>query len=377
MDAAAKLMPADGLDALIQALQARGFEVWGAREQAGALGLAVIEAAEDLPRGLIEEAGPGGVRLVDGGRDAYFDHTLPMQGLKRVVYPPEEKLFETGEDMVARESDVGARPTAVIGARPCDLAALDTLTQVFQQGPFPDTRYAARRQSLFLVAVNCARPADTCFCSSMNTGPRAGAEASFDLALTELIDDGRHGFLIEAGSDAGRTILEALPGEAAGDADVEQALEVSARAAAAMTREMVPDVEPLLKRAYDHPHWEEVAERCLACANCTMVCPTCFCGTVEDRSSLDGATAERWRRWDSCFTLEFSYIHGGAVRKEAASRYRQWMTHKLSHWHDQFGRSGCVGCGRCIGWCPVGIDITAEARAIAESLNPAALQEEI
>ncbi len=374
MDAAAKLMPADGLDALIRALQARGFEVWAAREQTDALGLAPVETAEDLPRGRIEEAGPGGVQLADGGRDAYFDHTLPMQGLKRLVYPPEERLFETGPDMAVRESAVEARPTAVIGARPCDLAALDTLTQVFQAGPYPDTRFAARRQSLFLVAVNCARPADTCFCSSMNTGPRA--EAGYDLALTELIGDGRHAFLVEAGSDAGRTLLEALPGEAASDAEKEEALEVSARAAAAMTRAMVPGVEALLKRAYDHPHWEEVAERCLACANCTMVCPTCFCGTVEDRSSLDGATAERWRRWDSCFTLEFSYIHGGAVRKETASRYRQWMTHKLSHWHDQFGRSGCVGCGRCIGWCPVGIDITAEAGAIAESLELGPLQEE-
>ncbi len=369
MSDAGKIIAAAGLEQLVRLLRARGFEVWAAREQAEALSLQPIESAEDLPRGRIEAAEAGKVRLVASGRDAYFDHTLPMQGLKRLVSPPEERLFACGEDLVPHETPPAATPKAVIGARPCDLVALDTLTQVFQDGPQEDRRYRARREALFLVAVNCARPAATCFCSSMDTGPRA--EAGYDLALTELYEPEAHGFLVEAGSAAGGELLEALEGEPASAADRQRALAVSEAAAAAMARAMPSDVEGLLKRAYEHPHWEAVAERCLACANCTMVCPTCFCGTVEDRSSLDGATAERWRRWDSCFTLDFSYIHGGAVRKETASRYRQWMTHKLAHWHDQFGRSGCVGCGRCIGWCPVGIDITAEAQALADAL-PAA-----
>jgi Fe-S oxidoreductase len=97
-----------------------------------------------------------------------------------------------------------------------------------------------------------------------------------------------------------------------------------------------------------------------------MVCPTCFCTTVEDVSDVTGDHAERWRRWDSCFTLGFSYIHGGSIRNSGKARYRQWMTHKLASWIDQFGTSGCVGCGRCITWCPVGIDITEEARAIRD-----------
>ncbi len=95
-----------------------------------------------------------------------------------------------------------------------------------------------------------------------------------------------------------------------------------------------------------------------------MACPTCFCTTVEDATDLDGATAERRERWDSCFTSDFSYIHGGAVRPSTGARYRHWITHKLAGWVDQFGSMGCVGCGRCITWCPVGIDITAEVRAL-------------
>ncbi|NNG02997.1 MAG: 4Fe-4S dicluster domain-containing protein [Inquilinus sp.] len=359
------VIPIQGLDDLIGILKTQGYQVWGARECDGALGLGPIATASDLPRGRIESAEAGTVRLVDGPRDAVFDHTLPMQGLKRIVYPAQERLYSTGPDMAVEEEPVEAPPLAVIGIRSCDLAALDTLATVFEGGPFVDTRFSQRREALLLVAVNCMRPAATCFCASMDTGPRA--DRGFDLALDELIEADRHVIIVTAGSARGREILDQLSGEPANKADLKAARDGSRACAEAQHRRMTDGVEGLLKRNYDHPHWAAVAERCLSCANCTMVCPTCFCGTVEDRSSLDGAEAERWRRWDSCFTLDFSYLHGGSVRTETASRYRQWMTHKLAHWHDQFGTSGCVGCGRCIGWCPVGIDITAEAAALAAS----------
>jgi len=120
----------------------------------------------------------------------------------------------------------------------------------------------------------------------------------------------------------------------------------------------------LLYANADNPQWDDVASRCLSCTNCTMVCPTCFCTNVEDVADLTGNEAERHRVWDSCFNADFSYIHGGTVRTSGRSRYRQWMTHKLAAWHDQFGSSGCVGCGRCVTWCPAAIDITAEAAAM-------------
>jgi Fe-S-cluster-containing hydrogenase component 2 len=134
-----------------------------------------------------------------------------------------------------------------------------------------------------------------------------------------------------------------------------------------MGRTLATDgLREVLLRQLDSPHWDEVGERCLACANCTLVCPTCFCSSVEDVSDLDGSHAERWRRWDSCFNPGFSHIHGGEVRNSTGARYRQWLTHKLATWHDQFGTSGCVGCGRCVTWCPVGIDLTAEAARLRE-----------
>ncbi|MBM3564328.1 MAG: sulfite reductase subunit A, partial [Alphaproteobacteria bacterium] len=221
----------------------------------------------------------------------------------------------------------------------------------------------ALRERALIVAVNCAQAGGTCFCVSMQTGPRV--KQGFDIALTELLDGGEHVFLLEAGSDEGHALLAQIPHRTASDDEIEAADGVVERTASSMGREMrSDDLNALLMGSLDHPRWDEVATRCLSCANCTLVCPTCFCTSVEDVSDLAGEQAERWRRWDSCFTMDFSYIHGGSVRAGAKSRYRQWMTHKLATWIDQFGSSGCVGCGRCITWCPVGIDITEEVRAI-------------
>jgi ferredoxin len=215
------------------------------------------------------------------------------------------------------------------------------------------------------MAVECTTPATTCFCASMGTGP--GASSGFDLRLTELVDRERHEFVIVAGSRAGAEILEAAGAAPASAEVIADAARRVAAAEASMCRTMPADARGVLLRQLEHPRWEETARRCLACGNCTMVCPTCFCTTVEDTMDLAGRTAERWRRWDSCFTADFSYIHGGSVRRGTAARYRQWLTHKLATWPDQFGESGCVGCGRCIAWCPVGIDLTAEVAAFRAS----------
>jgi len=253
--------------------------------------------------------------------------------------------------------------TAFIGVRSCELNAIQIQDRVFMGGPHVDSSYKARRESAFLVALNCGQAGGTCFCVSMNTGPKV--KEGYDLALTEVLEEGRHYFLVETGSEAGAEVAGALTLRAAGPEEIAAAERVVAHTASQMGRTLdTTDIKGLLYRNYESPRWSQVASRCLTCANCTMVCPTCFCTTVEDVTDLGGEHAERRQKWDSCFTLDFSYIHGGSVRPSARSRYRQWMTHKLATWIDQFGTSGCVGCGRCITWCPVGIDITEEAEAI-------------
>jgi Fe-S-cluster-containing hydrogenase component 2 len=233
-------------------------------------------------------------------------------------------------------------------------------------GSYSDPHYVSLRKEAFIVAVNCSQAASTCFCASMNTGPKA--DHGFDLSLTEVLNESAHYILVQVGSAKGEAVLSELPRQEAATREIDDANAIVERTAAAMTRKLdTTGIKALLQENHDHPRWDVVADRCLSCANCTMVCPTCFCHTIEDITDLTGSHAERWRKWDSCFTIEFSYIHGGSIRTSPKARYRQWLTHKLAHWIDQFGTSGCVGCGRCITWCPVGIDITEEVHALRES----------
>jgi ferredoxin len=274
-----------------------------------------------------------------------------------------------GFEIEAEESDTPRY--AFLGVRACDLRAIQIQDRVFVEGPYADPIYRSRRDGALLIAVKCAAPGGTCFCVSMGTGP--DVEAGYDLALTEVLADGRHYFTVEVGSPAGAELLDAIPHRDAEPTEEDAAGAIVDAAAERMGRELdTTDIRDLLARNLEHPRWEQVAGRCLSCTNCTLVCPTCFCSTVEDTTDLTGERAERWRRWDSCFDLDHSYIHGGSVRATGAARYRQWLTHKLGTWIDQFGSSGCVGCGRCITWCPVAIDITEEVAAIraADAAGP-------
>lgn len=352
-----------GPEPLVDALRAEGWRVIGPKVADGAIVLAEIADAGEIPRGLTDEQEGGRYRLVDGNPERWFDYVVGPQSWKKWFFPARQKLWDADRTQngfeVTPAGDAWPK-TAFFGVRPCEIAAIAVQDRVFDNGEFADPGYARRRSDTLIVAVQCARSAGTCFCASMETGPRAGA--GFDIALTEL-DDGR--FFVECGSERGAAVLARVELKDCRDGDREAALAVSRRAAGMQSRSMPADVPSLLRDNLDHPRWADVADRCLSCANCTLACPTCFCTDVEDVNDLSGDHAERWRVWDSCFTVDFSYIHGGSVRRSTMARYRQWMTHKLSAWHDQFGTSGCVGCGRCIAWCPVGIDITEEAAAIA------------
>ncbi len=355
-----------GLDRLIRMLTGDGWTVLGPVARDGAIGLESVRGIADLPRGLRDEQEKGRYRLVERGDRALFGFVHGPQSLRKVLLPPEEVLYrvEAVDDGFAiRVPDPGPTRLAVLGARGCDLAALAIQDRVWSAGEHRDARYQARREGLLVIAVQCGEPGGTCFCVSMGTGPRA--EAGYDLALTEVLEAGEPRYFVEIGSDRGADLMERLGAAAARDRDRQAAAAVSARARERMGRRMDTEgLAQLLVQEAESPHWQAVADRCLACTNCTMVCPTCFCNTSEEKPSLTGEVSERVRLWDSCFTSEFSYLHGGSVRSSVKSRYRQWLTHKLSTWHDQFGTSGCVGCGRCITWCPPGIDLTEEVAAL-------------
>ena len=356
-----------GFERLLEALAGEGYELVAPIVADNAIVYDRITGAAELPIGWTDEQEGGRYRLHRREDEARFGYVVGPQSWKKYLFPPEEKLWSVrrtnGGGMEIDAAHEAPPKRALVGVRACELHAIAIQDRVFMGGDFTDDLYRARRENLFIVAVNCTQAAATCFCVSMNTGPRA--ESGFDLALTEVIDGKDHYFTIESGSERGQGILEKLESNAASDAQL-RAAEVARAPASNQQRAMLTEGLPaLLMNNYEHKRWGDVAERCLSCANCTMVCPTCFCSTVEDVTDLSGDHAERWRKWDSCFTGDFTYIHGGSVRTSIRSRYRQWMTHKLATWHEQFGSSGCVGCGRCITWCPVGIDLTEEVRAIS------------
>ncbi len=376
MDDIRILTPTD-LGTLIVELRTSGFRVMGPTRRGDAIVTAQIRSVSDLPQGVGDTQEPAEYRLHDRDDGAYFGFAAPAQSTKPVFFPAEEVVWrgrrdhERGGHFTVERDTVDAAPIALLGVRSCDLRAVQIHDQVLSARHFRDAHYTARRDGTVVIAVACSHPAATCFCASLGTGPRPAAidpqtgQPSYDLLLTEVIDDAGHRFVAEIGTDAGRELADAVEAAKGTETDRAKAIEITDAAAARQTRAIDRDnVHGVLKASAESTRWEDVASRCLACTNCTMVCPTCFCTTVSDVSDLAGESAERHRVWDSCFSADFSYIHGGPTRESTTARYRQWITHKLSSWQDQFGMLGCVGCGRCIAWCPAGIDITEEAAAL-------------
>lgn len=356
---------------LFKALRSAGYGVIGPTIRDGAIVYDELTSIDDLPVGWTDEQEGGTYRLKKRSDDAFFGYNVGPHSWKKFLFPPSLRLWHAkkkGNNFQILPENNDTPKFAFIGVRACELHAMAVQDKVFMNGAYIDHVYKSRRENVFIVAVNCGQAGNTCFCTSMKTGPKV--TSGYDLSLTEIIQDEIHYFLVEVGSDIGVEILNQIPHEAAANKDIESADRIVEDTAKNMGRTLdTSNLKELLYNNYDNPRWDDVANRCLSCSNCTMVCPTCFCTTVEDVTDLKGENSERWRKWDSCFTVDFSYIHGGSIRSTVRSRYRQWLTHKLATWIDQFGTSGCVGCGRCITWCPVAIDLTEEVSIIRLSNN--------
>ncbi|MEK6636260.1 MAG: 4Fe-4S dicluster domain-containing protein [Planctomycetota bacterium] len=354
---------------LLDGLIKRGYQVVGPTLGEDAIVYDELKSVTDLPIGYTDEQEGGKYRIKKQNDKAFFNHTVGPHSWKKFLFPSELRMWKAkrnGNTFRFLTDNEKVKKFAFVGVRSCDIHAIFIQDKVFTSGKFADPHYKLRREGIFILAVNCGKASSTCFCASMNTGPRA--TSGFDLAMTEVLENEKHYFVIEISTELGADILREVPCIKANEEEIRIVDSVLQNTTRQIRKSIdTANIKDLLYNNYEHPRWNDTAKRCLACANCTMVCPTCFCATVEDVTDLTGEHAERWRKWDSCFTMDFSYIHGGNIRSSTKSRYRQWLTHKLATWIDQFGTSGCVGCGRCITWCPVAIDITEEVSAIRES----------
>jgi ferredoxin len=360
-----QFFPKQHLQELIDCLRASGHRVVGPVERDGTVLVDEVRRVADLPVGRRDRQEPGVWRMEPGVAGEVFGVVHGPSSLKEFLFAAREPLLEIhrdGEGLAVAELVPADEPIAVLGVRACDLAGAGRQDRIFLHDRVRDTHYEARRSRVFVVAVQCTRSVSTCFCSSMGTGPALGG--GYDVALTEL----EHGFVARSGSEAGAALLASMACTPVAPADLAAADEAVDRCEAGIQRRFdVSGLRELLPARSDHPRWDDVAQRCLSCGNCTLVCPTCFCHTVTDATDILGSSTQRIREWESCFSPDHGKIHGKNFRPTTRERYRQWLTHKLATWIDQFGESGCVGCGRCIAWCPVGIDLTREVAGLRDT----------
>jgi sulfhydrogenase subunit beta (sulfur reductase) len=360
-----KLKP-ENLNLLFTLLQKDGYQLIGPKLEGKTITYAEIHSLQDLPQGWTDYQEKGIYRLQQRDDKAYFGYNIGSRSFKYFLFPPREQIFKIENGNVQTLSLTKIPKLALIGVRSCELHAIQIQDKVFMSGTYVDQHYHQRRNNAFIVTLNCHTAANTCFCVSMNTGPEVSK--GYDLNLSEIITESEHYFICEAGSQKGVAYLEKLPVEILTNKDMERKQKMIENTSQKMGRHLdTTNIKEKLYQAHDHPHWDKVAERCINCSNCALACPTCFCSRNEEVSDLDQKTATRTKVWDTCFSQEYTNVHDTFVRDSGKSRYRQWLTHKLGSWHDQFDTSGCVGCGLCITWCPVGIDITEEFAALTQN----------
>lgn len=324
---------------------------------------------EDIPSGYKDRQKPGSYKISKENENDIFSFSIGPDSFKRFFHPPMKELFnfkKTKKAISLTPVLKNEKPLALIGVRACDISAIKLYDRVFLEGVVRDSNYESLRKDALIIGVNCLYPGDNCFCSSMGTGPEI--KDNFDIAITELKDC----FLMEIGSVAGKKIIEGLPSDRVEESDMNEKASVIENCRRLIKKSVRAEELPwLIYKNLEHPRWSDIARRDLECGNCTQVCPTCFCNSSYDYLQLSGVANKsseisgvRVMKWDSCFSRNFARVHGGNFRPSRRARFRQWMSHKLAYTFEQFGLTGCVGCGRCITWCPAGIDITQELEAL-------------
>jgi ferredoxin len=298
----------------------------------------------------------------------FLDYVSTVLPPKKFFHPPRLELFSF--DLKKKDNKIkeikSEEKIMILGIHPCDVHALIRLDQFFT-GDFEDPYYQNRRKNTILVAINCVEPSDYAFCNSMGTGPFL--DRGYDLLLTDIGTK----YLIEIGSEKGKKTLQGLHLDTASDADFTEKNHRYKLMEKRFKRFINPSwLSKIVQENIDHNIWTILGERggiakslpCLSCGSCSFVCPTCYCYDVYDTLDLSLQKGKRIRELDSCQLLEYGEVaQGGNFRRNRNDRVRHWMMCKLGAAAGGT-HSSCVGCGRCIRNCPVGIDITEVAKIL-------------
>ena len=293
-------------------------------------------------------------KKVDHPDEVDLTHPNPQKPMKEVFFPQSETMFryeKVGEQNQVVSTEEVKRERIILGARPCDIQAVSLMDEVFSGKEYTDVYYINKRNITTIIGMACGHPFSTCFCSSTGGGPflRNGSDLFF-------IDLGES-FLVEFLTGKGMTFQK---NKFFGEASTEEINLAKALEEKALhkTDASVPvkGIEKRLDLMAESPFWDRVHEKCIGCRVCTYLCPTCHCFDIVDEALTN--KGQRVRNWDSCLSSLYSLeTSGHNPRPTNRERTRQRIMHKFNYFPKNFGRIACVGCGRCILYCPVHFDI--------------------
>ena len=278
-----------------------------------------------------------------------LDYDVTILPPKKYFLPPTETLSKYDlSDSFSVQAVNGVTPLIIIGVHPYDIIALQQMDKVFKDSN-PDYNYIRKREESILIGVNMQTISPYAFAGSMGT---ATTSRGFDLMLTDIGDK----YAVETGSDLGIVLIEEHAKVSDAGSDVMAVVQrIQAEAVSKFEKQISfsPEELPeLLEESYDSELWSFNAQTCLSCGSCNLVCPTCYCFDVQDKTELNLKNGERIRMWDGCMLEDFAKVASGEnFREDKAARYRHRFMRKGKYLYDKFGFIACVGCGRCTSSC--------------------------
>jgi sulfhydrogenase subunit beta (sulfur reductase) len=303
---------------------------------------------------------------IAAGPDAVLDFANTRMSAKEVFFPRTEVMF-LYDGLQVEEPPRAEGERVLFGVRPCDAASFCLLDSVFDTPEYPSVYYGDRRARTYVVVIGCTRPLNTCFCTTVGSGP------CDDKGADVLLSDVGTKYVVQAITEKGESLLEGavLLQEATPDDLREQARLAQEAAQRVSSGVVIEGLKERLDTMFDNPLWALVAEKCLGCGVCAYVCPTCHCFDVLDEADWPGVAGEsrgrRVRIWDCCqYPLFTQHASGHNPRPSGTGRIRQRIMHKFHYFVENFGETACIGCGRCVRNCPVNLDIREVLNRIME-----------